>query len=595
MTDFAAAPFLADLRPFQRRTVDHVVNRFYGTDGTSRFLVADETGLGKSLVARGVIAKTIEELQTDDDVERIDVVYVCSNIDVARQNVNRLNVVGTEVPMSTRLSLLAINADSLDTPSIVGRKPVNLVSLTPRTSFEKGWRTGTADERALIATILGQNVGFDRADWTAIYRILQGSVGSYQRFRDHACAFEAKYVEHLDARIVRRFMKSIRAAGVDRTSPLHRFKTLVAETRGRTVVPGGPAAAAEIIVEFRALLAHAGVDALEPDLIILDEFQRFSDLLDESTEAGELAHQLFNHEDARVLLLSATPFRAFTGPDDAISHHQQFQQTLDFLVRGGTDDAASTRIAGLLDGFRTDVTNGTAPIEQVRTLRDELVQWMSRTERPSADREAMVSESVVGVAPIDTRRLGSIDPNECSCQPRPTAAPRTRTVLGCFKRPRKLRKSSFPLRSSSSAGSKSLSGNGQMFHATHRVRSIDSSLKRSKRVSAVESLLSSEISRPAPRLGSASACGALSNTMTSASTPPYVGSRYGRRSCRQPPVSSRREIRQIRRLSSTTDASLCARCTLSSLNAGSRRARASVGRPVTGSIRMSAECARPFW
>lgn len=405
MTEFAAAPFLADLRPFQCRTVDHVVNRFYGTNRTSRFLVADETGLGKSLVARGVIAKTIEELQNDADVERIDVVYVCSNIDVARQNVNRLNVVGTEVPMSTRLSLLAINADSLDTPPVVGRKPVNLVSLTPRTSFEKGWRTGTADERALIATILGQNVGFDRADWTAIYRILQGSVGSYQRFRDHVCAFEAKYVEHLDARIVHRFMKSIRAAGIDRASPLHRFKTLVAETRGRTAVPGGQAAAAEIIVELRSLLAHAGVDALEPDLIILDEFQRFSDLLDESTEAGELAHQLFNHEAARVLLLSATPFRAFTGPDDTVSHQQQFQQTLDFLVRGGTDDAASTRIAALLDGFRTDVTNGIAPVEQVRTLRDELLQWMSRTERPSADREAMVSESIVGVAPVDAESI----------------------------------------------------------------------------------------------------------------------------------------------------------------------------------------------
>ena len=40
-------------------------------DPTTRFLVADEVGLGKTLVARGVIAKALEYLR--DRVERIDV------------------------------------------------------------------------------------------------------------------------------------------------------------------------------------------------------------------------------------------------------------------------------------------------------------------------------------------------------------------------------------------------------------------------------------------------------------------------------------------------------------------------------------------
>ena len=65
MTRFDAAPILDGLKDFQRATVEHVVDRFYGDSPTKRFLVADETGLGKSVVARGVVARVIERLQDD--------------------------------------------------------------------------------------------------------------------------------------------------------------------------------------------------------------------------------------------------------------------------------------------------------------------------------------------------------------------------------------------------------------------------------------------------------------------------------------------------------------------------------------------------
>ena len=53
---------LQGLNGFQRDAVDHVIDRLYRTPGSSgRFLVADETGLGKSIIARGVIASTIAE------------------------------------------------------------------------------------------------------------------------------------------------------------------------------------------------------------------------------------------------------------------------------------------------------------------------------------------------------------------------------------------------------------------------------------------------------------------------------------------------------------------------------------------------------
>ena len=51
------AAALSGLKDFQRRTVDYVFDRMYNqTDATRRFLVADEVGLGKTLVARGIVA-----------------------------------------------------------------------------------------------------------------------------------------------------------------------------------------------------------------------------------------------------------------------------------------------------------------------------------------------------------------------------------------------------------------------------------------------------------------------------------------------------------------------------------------------------------
>src|SRR5205807_2064107 len=73
---------------------------------------------------------------------------------------------------------------------------------------------------------------------------------------------------------------------------------------------------AKMIGELRDILAASCLEALEPDLIILDEFQRFKTLLDPVTEPGALARGLFEYQHeathARVLLLSATPYKMYT-------------------------------------------------------------------------------------------------------------------------------------------------------------------------------------------------------------------------------------------------------------------------------------------
>ncbi len=77
---------IAGLKDFQRRTVEHVDTAFFARD-QRRFLVADEVGLGKTLVARGLVARTIQRLRAQTPpVKRIDIVYICSNQEIARQN-----------------------------------------------------------------------------------------------------------------------------------------------------------------------------------------------------------------------------------------------------------------------------------------------------------------------------------------------------------------------------------------------------------------------------------------------------------------------------------------------------------------------------
>ena len=148
---FDAEAALRPLKKFQRRTVDYVVRRFYeDSDATRRFLVADEVGLGKTMVARGVIARAIERLW--DSVARIDVLYICSNQAIASQNINRLNVLGKEAfSLPTRMTLLPLQ---LAGDHGLGGNRVNFISLTPGTTFNLRSSTGISRERALLFHLL---------------------------------------------------------------------------------------------------------------------------------------------------------------------------------------------------------------------------------------------------------------------------------------------------------------------------------------------------------------------------------------------------------------------------------------------------------
>lgn len=394
------------LKDFQRRTVEHAYRELFRPGGSGRFLVADEVGLGKTIVARGLIAKMLD-LQ-GDSINRIDVIYVCSNAAIARQNLDKLipKLDNPEIPVglpeqATRLTLL---------PKVIrdlAGKRVNFVSFTPGTTFDhRKSRQGRADERAIIYTIL---LPLFEGNERRFLKAMCGWSGE-QSFRR-----EVDAVGELDAELSRRFLREVR------TSPVRqRLRKLVDEYDGRSK-ERFRTEQNELFAELREMLARVCLDALEPDLVILDEFQRFKDLLAQDEELDSLPSRLFRYSDektqaeTKVLLLSATPYKMLTIDSDADEdedHYTDYLDTLRFLFR--SNEKYMREVESLTRTFRAClVRDDDSWVEAKRALEDMLLRVMCRTERVALTRrhDAMLVErpEQMCLNPDDIREARKLD------------------------------------------------------------------------------------------------------------------------------------------------------------------------------------------
>lgn len=372
---------VASLMPFQQQSVDAVVEAMFERD-QRRFLVADEVGLGKTKIAKAVMAETVRRLWDDRDTDRIDIIYMCSNSQIARQNLAELRSVMSGLPErnADRLTMLpTVLADLQDAP-------VNLVAFTPGTSLTFGHSTGQARERALLMHLLSQPeaIGPQIASRKGPQRLLSNGAQSFYRDLDDVRGLE------IPSHVSVAYRALLEEEGL-----IDEFLRLSDGRRNPTA-----AERATLIRRLRRTLARACIDLLTPDLIILDEFQRFTSVLDGDGEDAELAKLLFGQEQARVLLLSATPYKMLSRADqDGENHAEGFSRTLRFLF-GGPDAARK------VDGIHADLAQlrrgivGGAPLDQLSAARDRvqssLREVVVRTERLAAtpDRDGMLDTSV---------------------------------------------------------------------------------------------------------------------------------------------------------------------------------------------------------
>jgi hypothetical protein len=380
---------LSRLKNFQRDTVEYVFDRMYEASSPARrFLVADEVGLGKTMVARGLVAKAIDHLW--DTVKRIDVVYICSNGSIARQNISRLNVSGAkDASLPSRITLLPTVVRGLE------ERKVNFISLTPQTSFDLRSSLGTYEERALLYWLLPDDW---RPSAIASQNILQGAA-ERDAFRRRVGEVDCQQIDaHLQAAFRQQLGKH----------PELRERFLEAADRFSTWRQNLPEddrlLQRELVGTLRLELAVSCLGALQPDLIILDEFQRFKHLLDGTDQASALAKELFNFGDARVLLLSATPYKMYTIAEEVENddHFRDFLQTVSFLQ---ADTEKTKAFKSSLDAYRDGLfalgTSAAATLDVAKqAVQDELRNVMVRTERlaASGDRNGMLAEVPSSVA-----------------------------------------------------------------------------------------------------------------------------------------------------------------------------------------------------
>ncbi len=380
---------LEGLKGFQRDTVEYAFERLYlAPNSTHRFLVADEAGLGKTLVARGVIAKAVEHLwEGPNRVERIDIVYICSNAQIARQNVRRLQIGSGSFVQVDRLTLLPQKIRDLKA------RRVNYLALTPGTSFDLKSSMGRREERVLLYHLL-QRMWPDQRKGPM--NLLQGNVTKTGDFRRELERFDPASIDDDLAKVFERRL------GREGDSLREQYEDLCKRFwRSRLHIPPDVRQRQRgFIGRLRWILAEECVNALEPDLVILDEFQRFKNLLDGTDEAAWLAERLFTHSgetsDVRLLLLSATPYRMYTLHHESAEddHHQDFLRTVKFLE----SKKASGDLRRLLDDYRQAmyrIESGTDPLLRVKgEIESQLRRVMSRTERSRAseDSQGMMSE-----------------------------------------------------------------------------------------------------------------------------------------------------------------------------------------------------------
>lgn len=402
---------LEQLKDFQRATVDVCYDWLF-KEGRPRMLVADEVGLGKTIVAKGVIARRLKAKLDGGDESPLRVTYICSNQIIGWENVKKLDLYPNQESYDSSINRLAYLAYKPDfTPGHL----LWLNTLTPGTSFQSSETAGVQHERKLLYTLLMSDeemmaplapglscllrgsVQRPPADWAAHLEEARGQISPC--VRDD---LPARFLKAIQATPIKHsetiFAQLGRSAPIPLYDAVYDYGELLTFANYKSHAP----ACLELIRQLRKVLASLCIDYIDADLYILDEFQRFRDLIDEESdsEAATIAGQIFKKPNTKVLLLSATPFKAFTGDTEADSgeeHYKEFRTVLAFLLennRQALEEYETHRQA-----LYKQLLNLGPDVSQIATAHRDAVEAtlrrvMCRTERLSVseDHDAMTED-----------------------------------------------------------------------------------------------------------------------------------------------------------------------------------------------------------
>lgn len=383
---------MAELREFQLAAVECIVDRLTDTSGSRRFLLADEVGLGKTLVAKGVI----DALHGRKTGGGFTIVYICSNNEIADQNRGKL-CDDKESAVPGRLTLLALQSQQ------IGRRRDNgqlqVFAFTPGTSLQIEHGTGIVRERRLLLYLLLRiwRKRVNRGKWRLFFRC-SAKLDNWMeatRFRTLKEEFFRNIAGDLQVRLKSQWeSQQVRLlnteTGVEEPRS-YRLPDCIDACVDAFAANEGEFTRknrSRIIGELRKGLARMSLEFLDPHLIILDEFQRFSDILMQSRDARSIVGKLFTKGSGAILILSATPYKMYTLAHENEDHHQDFLKTLAFLRNEPVDGPSLVDIQKDLRAFRERlalgewVTADDAVLYDLRgRIEGRLKEVMCRTER----------------------------------------------------------------------------------------------------------------------------------------------------------------------------------------------------------------------
>ena len=271
------AKVMEGLKDFQQETVNRIAALY--ENGQKRVLVSDEVGLGKTLIARGTVAK-FAKLAKKNGKDRMKVVYICSNAAIADQNLAKLCItedVKREGVGNSRLSVQHLNTFWQEVEAEEENQFIQLIPLTPDTSFRMTTGSGVLWERAVLFAILIHVPELKRyREPLEIIMQGDGSKGWDDWARDYGVrdvtecneATNGRYLDYMVAKVSEELKKEDSEGHTLLEAVIEKCKEVRRNGSRKDVRIYG------IIGRLRYLFAGISLEKLEPDLVILDEFQR---------------------------------------------------------------------------------------------------------------------------------------------------------------------------------------------------------------------------------------------------------------------------------------------------------------------------------
>lgn len=417
---------------YQKRTIKRIVDSYMRKDASAdtsktakRFLLADEVGLGKTIVAKGVIRcmmckllkKELDELPEEKPQEKTEtreeviksmragnryyyfhVLYMCANTNIAKQNEVKLGLRETEekavkqsqAEWTNRSSCLSRKIFDIDVRYICDGSGKKQVKVKQVPSLDVSFRQVLDDYGEIYGKDDGIYVYLDNIvneNFAARLIILPITPKISGKIKGKGNKDERQYIWNL----INAFEKydEIDYETTDIKDQFEKLMEYYQKNVDESIKESESNAFANDVDNnawetVRENISDITLKWLKPELIIYDEFQNFREIMTEYT-----ASQKLDSQEPYALMLSATPFRMYLSDNQAEQDEKNADLTkvCEFLTQkqdenpSDLSDSLKAYKSALEDFSKSSGISERTVLEKKKAFESKMSQVFSRMER----------------------------------------------------------------------------------------------------------------------------------------------------------------------------------------------------------------------